>query len=129
MVFNGKTLTAFGAFGDVEKTTALLVTVEGNTPSHTSQQIFEAVLAGRAVYLKLWAGTYIALSWATEEEAYFEASQISSITGADGKSYAAQNFRLYKIAGDKYTSNSSKVVNQNYVDAQIAHFLNQTQEG
>ena len=110
---------------EVEAQKALVVTVSGSTSSHTSQQIFDAILAGRAVYLKMWSGTYMALSWATADEIVFEASQITSVIAADGKSYGAQNFRLYRIFGDRYYSGSGKMVSQEYVDAQIAYYLNQ----
>jgi hypothetical protein len=104
---------------------AVIVTVSGSTPSHTSQQIYDAILEGRAVYLKMWSGTYMALSWATADEANFEASAITTITGADGKNYGVQNFRLYRIVGNTYQANSGKMVSQEYVDAQIQYGLGQ----
>lgn len=110
---------------DVEATKALIVTVSGTTPSHTSQEIFNAVLSGRAVYLKMWSGTYMALSWTTADEAIFEASVLNTITGADGETYGVQNFRLYRVVGDKLNTNSAKVPEQAYVDAQIQYYLNQ----
>lgn len=114
---------------DVEGTKAIIVTVQDNVTSHTSQQIFEAVTSGRAVYLKMWSGTYIGLSWCTADEVLFEASQVYTLAGADGATYSGQNFRLYIIRGNKVYPNSVKVPNQDYIDAQIAHFLNLTQEG
>ena len=104
---------------------AVIVTVNGSTPSHTSQDIYAAIQAGKVVYLHLWGNTYIICSACTESEAKFENSFVNSITGADGKSYSTQNFRLYFIKNDKYTSNTTVLPNQSYVDAQIAYYLNQ----
>lgn len=110
---------------DVEATKAIIVTVSEGTPSHTNEQIFNTVVNGGAVYLKMWSGTYIRLSWCTSTEALFEASLINAVTGADGNAYPVQNFRTYRIVNDKYLANSAIVPSQAYVDAMIQHYLNQ----
>ncbi len=109
----------------IAETKAVIVTVDGNTPSHTSQQIYALIQAGKVVYLQLWGNTYVVCSACTEGEAKFENSIVTNITGADGKSYSAQRFRLYFIKGDKYSGNNTDVPSKDYVDAQILYYLNQ----
>ena len=106
----------------------VIVTLSNSTPSHTNEQIFNTVLNGGSVYLKMWAGTYIRLSWCTAEEALFEASLVISIKGADGNSYPAQNFRTYRIENEKYYANSAVVPSQAYIDAQIAYYFGNKEE-
>jgi hypothetical protein len=107
----------------IADTKAVIVTVNGTTPSHTSKQIYALIQAGKTVYLQLWGNTYIICSACTESEAKFENSIVTTVTGADEKSYSAQKFRLYFIKGDKYSSNSTDVPAQAYVDAQITTAL------
>ena len=76
----------------------------------------------------MWAGTYIRLSWCDAEEALFEASLVTSIKGADGNSYPAQNFRTYRIENEKYYANSAVVPSQAYIDAQIAYYFGNKEE-
>ena len=106
----------------------VIVTLSNSTPSHTNEQIFNTVLNGGSVYLKMWAGTYIRLSWCDAEEALFEASLVTSIKGADGNSYPAQNFRTYRIKNGKYYANAVVVPGQAYIDAQIAYYFGNKEE-
>lgn len=108
----------------VEESKSVIVTVSGSTPSHTSQQIYSAIQEGREVYLHQWGNTYNICSAATANEAKFENSYVDTITGADGKSYSRQKFRLYFIKNDKFSSQTIDVPSQSYVDAQIQYYLN-----
>lgn len=110
---------------DVGATETLIVTVNGSTPSHTSQDIYAAIQAGKVVYLHLWGSTYLGIAACTESEARFEDSIISNITGADGESYSTQRYRMYYVKGSKYSTNGYEMASKAYVDAQIAHYLNQ----
>lgn len=123
MEFNGKTLTAFGEFSTTGDSNVVVVTVDGSTPSHTSQEIYDLIQAGKVVYLQLWGNTYTLCTACTASEAKFENSYVSSITGADGKSYSAQAFRLFIIKNGTYAATSTTIPSQTYVDAQIAAAL------
>lgn len=109
----------------VAESKAVIVTVNGSTPSHTSQDIYTAIQAGKAVYLYLWGSTYLGIAACTESEARFEDSIIATISGADGESYSTQRYRMYYVKGSKYSTNSYEMASKAYVDAQIAYYLNQ----
>jgi hypothetical protein len=102
----------------------LIVTLSGSTPSHTNAEIYQAIASGKVVYLKVWESTYAICVGATPTEAKFESSYITSITAADGKSYSAQQFRVFIIQSDSYRMNGLTVPSQAYIDAQIAYYLN-----
>lgn len=105
---------------------AVIVTVSGSTPSHTSQQIFSLIQAGKVVYLELWGNTYTLCTACTASEAKFENSYITSTTGADGKSYQAQQFRVYLIKNGVFNNGQAVTVpGTDYINAQIAHALGQ----
>ena len=103
---------------------AVIVTVSGSTPSHTSQQIYALIQEGKVVYLQLWGNTFTICTACTASEAKFENSYVNSITGADGKSYSAQVFRLFIIKNGTYAAQSTTIPAQTYVDAQIQYYLN-----
>ena len=102
---------------------AVIVTVSGSTPSHTSQQIYALIQEGKAVYLQLWGNTFTICTGCTASEAKFENSYVSSITGADGKTYSAQAFRLFLIKNGTYAATSTTIPAQTYVDAQVTTAL------
>lgn len=109
----------------VAESKAVIVTVNGSTPSHTSQEIYALIQAGKVVYLQLWGNTYTICTACTESEAKFENSYVSTITGADGKSHSAQAFRLFIIKNGTYAGTSTTIPAQTYVDAMIQYYLNQ----
>ena len=105
----------------VAESKAVIVTVNGTTPSHTSQEIYALIQAGKVVYLQLWGNTYIICSACTESEAKFENSVVTTVTGADGKSYNVQRFRLYFIKNDRYAAQQTiESPSIEYLDAAIA---------
>ena len=108
----------------VEESKAVIVTVSGSTPSHTSQQIYALIQEGKVVYLQLWGNTFTICTACTASEAKFENSYVNSIPGADGKSYSAQVFRLFMIKNGTYASQATTIPAQTYVDAQIQYYLN-----
>jgi RNAse (barnase) inhibitor barstar len=110
---------------EVEASKAVIVTVSGTTPSHTNEQIFNTVTNGGSVYLKMWSGTYVRLSWCTSTEAFFEASYVGSITGADGNNYGTQAFRTFIISNGSLRQNTATLPEKAYVDAMIQYYLNQ----
>lgn len=102
-------------------TKAVIVTVDGTTPSHTSQEIYALIQEGKVVYLHLWGNTYVICSACTESEAKFENSIVTTATGADGKTYNMQRFRLYFIKNDKYSSPQIiESPSKEYLDAAIS---------
>lgn len=105
---------------------AVIVTVNGTTPSHTSQEIYALIQAGKVVYLELWGNTYTLCTACTASEAKFENSYITSTTGADGKNYQAQQFRVYLIKNNVFNNGQAVAVpGTDYINAQIAHALGQ----
>lgn len=122
---HGVTAEQIGAAtkADVEAIKAIVVTVSGTTPSHTNAEIHAAMAAGKVVYLKMWEGTYTICVSATPTEAKFESSYFTSVTGADGKAYSAQQFRVFIIQNDTYRMNNLTAPSQAYIDAQIAYYL------
>ena len=103
---------------------AVIVTVSGSTPSHTSKQIYSLIQEGKVVYL-FYSDNYIICASATSAEAKFESSFMTNITGADGKSYPVQYFRMYVVKGEKFGPSSKIMASQEYVDAMIQYYLNQ----
>lgn len=95
----------------------LIVTVSGNTPSHTSQEIYEATIAGKDVYLHLWGTTYIALARCTEEEVRFSYSYTTTATDVNGTSRPMSVTANYTIKDNVYSAGSITVPSQQYVDA------------
>ena len=110
----------------IADTKAVIVTVNGTTPSHTSQEIYALIQAGNVVYLQLWGNTYTLCTACTASEAKFENSYITSVTGADGKNYQAQQFRVYLIKNSVFNNGQAVTVpGTDYINAQIAAALNQ----
>ena len=110
----------------VAESKAVIVTVSGTTPSHTSQEIYALIQAGKVVYLELWGNTYTLCTACTASEAKFENSYITSAKAADGKSYQAQQFRVYLIKNGVFNNGQAVTVpGTAYIDAQIAHALGQ----
>ena len=116
---NGKILTVKDGTWSAEAIeNTLIVTASNNIPSHTSQEIFEATLEGKDVYLYLWGTTYIPLARSTEAEAWFQSKYLSTITAEDGNSYHVVMFTMYSIIGDRYKQNSAQTLpTKQYVDA------------
>lgn len=110
----------------VAESKAVIVTVSGSAPSHTSQEIYALIQAGKVVYLELWGNTYTICSACTASEAKFENSYITSVTGADGKQYQAQQFRVYLIKNNVFNNGQAVTVpGVAYVDAQLAYYLDE----
>lgn len=103
---------------------AVIVTVSSNVPSHTSQEIYALIQAGKVVYL-FYGDNYIICASATTGEAKFESSFMTTITGADGKSYPVQYFRMYVVKNEKFGPSSKIMASQDYVDAMIQYYLGQ----
>lgn len=116
---NGKVLTVKDGAWSVETIeNTLIVTVSNTTPSHTSQEIYEATIAGKDVYLYMSGTTYIPLARSTAVEAWFVSQHLSTATGADGNSYSVVNFTRYSIIGNIFKHNGTQTLpNQGYVDA------------
>ena len=113
------------AIDSIEAGKAVIVTVSGSTPSHTSQEIYDLIQDGKVVYLHLWGNTFTVCTGCTASEAKFENSYVTSVTGDDGKTYSAQAFRLLLIRNGSYAATSETVPTKAYIDAQIAYYLNQ----
>ena len=97
---------------------ALLVTVANNVADYSSQDILNAILAGKAVYLKMWSGTYIALSWTTADEAIFSAPFLTTTTGLDGNTYGTLSLRIFTVNKTKACrTNTSAQPEQEYINA------------
>lgn len=105
---------------------AVVVTVDGSTPSLTSEEIYNLIQEGNLVYLHLWGNTYISCCASTPSEAKFENSVVTTTTAANGKSYNAQRFRLYFIKNDRYAAQQTiESPSIDYLNAQIQYYLNQ----
>ncbi len=108
----------------VAENKAIIVTVASNISSLTTQEIYDAVVAGKVVYLKMWSSTYTLCCSCTPDEAKFESSYSTSVIGADGKSYACQAFRMFVVANtNKVTTISNTTASVDYINAQIAYYL------
>lgn len=109
---------------EVEATKSVVVTVNGATSSHTTQEIYDAVATGKVVYLKMWSSTYTICTSCTPDEAKFESSYSTGVVGADGKNYACQYFRMFVIAnGNKVSTVNNITASVDYINAQIAYAL------
>lgn len=106
---------------DFTPLTPLIVTSSNNISNYSSQEIFEAAQAGRPVYLKMWSGTYLKLSWVNGTEATFDYPGTQSIISSDGSSHNTHTFRTVVIQNNDVFYKSIPMASQSYVDAQIGN--------
>lgn len=108
----------------VAENKAVIVTANSdNVTDYSSQEIYEFIQEGKAVYLHLWGNTYMLCSTSTESEAKFESSYLNTITGTDGKTYDVQRFRLFYVADNRLRQNSLDTPGKEYIDAKNAFII------
>lgn len=95
---------------------AIIVTVDGTTPSHTSQEIQAAMSEGKLVYRHLWGSTYIPCMRSSPTEAYFVSSTPTTPAVVDGVQYPMASIGIWAIKGNKTETVTVPVANRGYVD-------------
>ena len=101
---------------EIDAKNALIVTVNGTTPSSTNAEIHAAAVSGREIYLQLWSNTYIKATYIAPSYTWFEGTYLST-EEVDGKNYNVVKYRLFTIENDKYKQNSTNLAKLDYVTA------------
>ena len=94
---------------ELDAKNALIVSVDGSTPSATNAEIYEATQNGREIYLFLWSSTYMKATYISPTYAWFEGTYLSTET-VNGKSYSVVKYRLFTIENDGFKQNMQNLV-------------------